>query len=91
VYRQRWNPNNSIFTGMSTEQLQAALANAQQAYIALSTGTQGVDFTYSQAGGTKHVRYKETDLPQVVALIRELQAQLGITPVPRRAMRFLIQ
>jgi hypothetical protein len=76
---------------MSTEQLQGALASAQQAYIALSSGQQGVDFTYSQAGGTKHVRYIETDLPKIVTLIKELQAQLGIVAAPRRAMRFLIR
>jgi hypothetical protein len=87
----RWNPGTSIFAGMSTEQLQTALANAQQAYLDLSTGTKGVDFSYSQAGGTKHVRYTETDLPKIVALIKELQAQLCIVPAPRRAMRFVIR
>jgi hypothetical protein len=76
---------------MSTAQLQTALANAQQAYLDLSTGVKGVDFTYSQAGGTKHVRYTETDIPKVLALIKELQAQLGIICTPRRAMRFVIR
>lgn len=87
----RWNPDTSIFAGMSTQQLQQALADAQQAYLDLSTGAKGVDFAYSQAGGTKHVRYIETDLPKVIALIKELQAQLGIVHAPRRAMRFVIR
>jgi hypothetical protein len=91
VYCRQYNPNTSIFAGMTTEQLQAALASAQAAYIALSTGQQGVDFSYNQAGGAKHVRYKETDLPTVINLIQQLQAQLGIVQTPRRAMRFVIR
>lgn len=84
-----WNPNESIFAGMTTAQLQAALTSAQQAYIALCTGTKGVDFAYTQGNGAKHVRYTETDLSKLVALIQELRAQLGQTRRARRPIGFI--
>lgn len=91
MYRRQYNPNTSIFAGMSQMQLQTALNAAQQALIDLQMGAKGVDFSYSQAGGTKHVRYTETDIPKITALIQQLQAQLGIVCAPRRALRFVIR
>ncbi len=83
-----YNPNTSIFAGMSTAQLQTALTNAQAAYINLSSGAQAVTLNYTQGDGAKSVTYQQTNLGQLNALIRQLQAQLGIVRHPRRPIRF---
>jgi len=84
-----FNPNSSLLAGaMPREQLLAALASAQQAYIELSSGAKGVSFSYSQGDGTRSVTYQQTDIGQLVALIQLLQAQLGIVKRPRTALRF---
>ncbi|HET6606735.1 MAG TPA: gpW family head-tail joining protein [Rhodopila sp.] len=82
-----YNPRTSIFAGMSTAQLQTALANAQQAYLDLSTGAKAVTLSYAQGAGSKSVTYQQTSLPNLVALIKQLQAQLGIVHRPRSPMR----
>ncbi len=83
-----FNPNDSLLAGMPRAQLEAALTAAQNAYLALSEGQQGVSFSYSQGDGTRSVTYKPTDIAQLSMLIRQLQAQLGIIRRPRRAMGF---
>jgi hypothetical protein len=83
-----YNPSTSIFAGMSPAQLQTALANAQQAYLDLSTGNKVQVATYSQGDGSKSVTYTRTDLGALVALIKQLQAQLGIIHRGRRPIQF---
>ena len=83
-----YNPTTSILAGRSTAQLQADLAAAQQAYIDLTTGAKGVSFSYTQGDGAKSVTYTPANLPSLVALIKQLQAQLGIVTRPRRPVRF---
>ncbi|QWA09800.1 phage head-tail adapter protein [Sodalis ligni] len=83
-----FDKNTSLLAGMSTAQLQTALANAQQAYLELSTGAKGVSFSYSQGDGPRSVTFTPTTLPQLMALIQLLQAQLGTVTRPRRAIRF---
>jgi hypothetical protein len=83
-----YNPSTSIFAGMSTAQLQAALASAQQAYLDLSTGAKVQAATYTQADGSKSVTYTRADLGALTALIKQLQAQLGIITRPRRPIGF---
>lgn len=78
-----------MFTGMSTAQLQAALASAQAAYIALLTGQQGVSFSYAQGDGDKSVTYKAPDAAALAALIVELQQVLGIVRRGRRPVQFI--
>ncbi|WP_237387323.1 gpW family protein [Xenorhabdus sp. Sc-CR9] len=68
----------SFLTGMSREQLQAALNAAQQAYIELSTGAKGVSFSYTQRDGTRSVSYQQTSLGDLLALIQAIQTELGI-------------
>lgn len=85
----RWNPRNSILAGMSTAQLQSALASAQQAYLDLSTGAKVVTASYTQGDGAKSVTYTPASLANLTALIRELQAQLGLVRVARRPIRFM--
>lgn len=79
---------NGLLAGMQTSALRLALTRAQQAYISLSTGAQGVSYTLAQGDGSKTVTYTPADLPAVSALIQSLQAQLGIVGRSRRAMRF---
>ncbi|HCQ8415806.1 gpW family head-tail joining protein [Klebsiella michiganensis] len=64
---------------MSTEQLQAALSQAQQAYIDLSTGAKGISFSYTQGDGTRTVTYQQTSLGDLLALIQTIQAMLGVS------------
>ncbi|MBD2781943.1 gpW family head-tail joining protein [Xenorhabdus szentirmaii] len=75
----------SFLTGMSREQLQAALNAAQQAYIELSTGAKGVSFSYTQGDGTRSVSYQQTSLGDLLALIQAIQTELGIAT--RRPIR----
>jgi hypothetical protein len=84
-----WNPSTSILAGMSTSALSTALANAQQAYLDLSTGAKGISYSYTQGEGAKTVTYTKANLGSLVALIKELQAQLGIINHPRRAIRIV--
>jgi hypothetical protein len=72
---------------MSQQQLQCALANAQQAYLDLSSGAKAVTLSYTQGNGAKSVTYQQTSLSNLVALIKQLQAQLGIVRHPRSPMR----
>ena len=83
----RFNPQTSIFAGMPREELQRALLEAQRAYIELSTGARVHGAAYTQGDGTKSVTYTPAQLPQITALINELQAQLGIVRHARRAIR----
>ncbi|UKS45613.1 gpW family protein [Klebsiella michiganensis] len=69
----------TLLTGMSTEQLQAALSQAQQAYIDLSTGAKGISFSYTQGDGTRTVTYQQTSLGDLLALIQTIQAMLGVS------------
>lgn len=86
-----YDPTQSIFAGMTTVQKQQALANAQQAYFDLSSGVKVASASYSQGDGSKSVSYTKADLPNLVALIKQLQADLGLTPRPRRATRFIFR
>jgi hypothetical protein len=73
---------------MSTDKLRAALADAQQAYLDLSTGAKGASYSYTQGDGAKAVTYTQTNVQQLVVLIKQLQAQLGIISQTRRPIRF---
>ncbi len=84
-----FNPNTSLLAGMSTATLQAALANAQQAYIDLSTGAKGENYSYTQGDGAKSVTFTRANLAQLAALIRTLQLQLGVVCRGRRPAQFL--
>jgi hypothetical protein len=83
-----FNPSTSIFAGMSTTALQTALANAQQAYLDLSSGAKGESYSYSQGDGSKSVTYSRANIGALVVLIKELQVQLGIVSRGRRPIRF---
>jgi hypothetical protein len=83
------NHYTSLLAGRSTAQLQTDLANAQQAYIDLSTGAKGESYSYTQGDGAKSVTYTRAELPALNALIRMLQQQLGIVHRGRRPSRFM--
>jgi hypothetical protein len=82
---------SGVLTGMSRAQLQAALANAQQAYIDLLTGAKGESYSYSQGEGSRSVTYTRANLGQLTAFIGELQAALGIRRASRRPIRFVFR
>lgn len=81
-----YDPNTSILAGMSPDALQAALAAAQAAFVALSTNAQVATVSYAQGDGQKMVTYAKADLGRLMLFIKQLQAQLGIVPRPRRAL-----
>jgi hypothetical protein len=83
-----YNPATSILAGMTTLQLQTALANAQAAYLQLQTGSKAVTLSYTQGDGSKSVTYQQASSGGLVMLIKQLQAQLGIVHRPRRPIRF---
>lgn len=84
----RCNGRSSLLQGMPTVALQKALADAQQAYIDLSTGAKGESYSYSQGDGTRSVTYTKADLAQLQVLIRSLQQQLGISCRSRYSLGF---
>lgn len=86
-----YNPATSIFAGMSTPQLQTALANAQQAYLDLTTGNKLQTAAYTQGDGSKAVTYTKAELGALTLLIKQLQAQLGIVRHPRRSRGFVFR
>jgi len=84
----RYNPRTSIFAGRPVAQLQADLAVAQDAYVQLSAGVKVVTASYTQGDGAKAITYTQASLPNIVMLIKQLQAQLGVIPAARSPIRF---
>lgn len=82
-----YNTGTSLLAGMPTATLQANLAAAQAAYVALCTGSKGQSFSYTQGDGTKTVTYTPAQIPALANLIQMLQSQLGIVCRARRPMR----
>ena len=80
----------SVFDGMSTDQLRAALASAQTALIDLQLGKANVSLSYSQRDSSKSVTKRVATVAEVTALIAQLQQMLGIGR-RRRAMSFVFQ
>lgn len=78
----------SVFAGMSTAQLTAALASAQQALVDLQIGNAISTVSYSQGDGAKSVSRRVTNVAEVTVLIQQLQRALGIG-CRRRMMRFV--
>ena len=83
-----FDPSTSLLAGRSQSQLQTDLANAQQAYIDISTGSKGESYSYTQGEGARSVTYTRANLSALTALIRTLQMQLGIVTRGRRPVRF---
>ena len=83
-----FDTSTSILVGMTTDQLQKALASAQAAYVELMSGARGVSFSYSQGDGSKSVTYQQVDAAQLATFIRMLQQQLGLPVTRRRPARF---
>ena len=81
-------PPVSIFTGMTTDQLQAALTSAQAAYIALAGGSKAESLSYTQGAGGKTVTFTRANIGNLSMLIRQLQIALGLAP-RRRAIGFV--
>ena len=81
-----FNPNRSLLAGVQTSALRIALANAQQAYMDLSTGAKGESYSYTQGDGSKSVTYTKANIADLAAFIQSLQGQLGVVLRPRRAM-----
>lgn len=82
----------TLFIGRTTNQLQTDLAAAQQAYIDLTTGARGEEYSYTQGDGARSVRYTRANLATLAALITTLQQSLGLSeadgsPIRRRPIR----
>ncbi|BCF88681.1 MULTISPECIES: gpW family head-tail joining protein [Paraburkholderia] len=68
---------SSPYYGMSDAQLQAALAQAQQALIDLRTGEKAVTVSYAQGDGSRSVTFQQTSMANLRMLIAELQQALN--------------
>ena len=83
-----YNPNTSPLAGMTQDQLKAALASAQKAYVDLMTGQRGVEFSYAQGDGSRSVKYEKIDQQMLEQFIEMLKMQLGLPVQRRRPVRF---
>jgi hypothetical protein len=81
--------NHSLFAGMDTATLQAALTSAQTALIALQIGAQTASVSIGSGPVTRNLVYRATNTAGLAALIQELQRQLGIVKHPRRMIRIM--
>lgn len=79
-----FNPNYSVFAGMTPAALQASLNSAQTALIALQSGSQVMTVSYGEGNGQKRVEYRANNIGALTQLINELQAQLGLRRHARR-------
>jgi hypothetical protein len=79
----------SIYAGMTIAQKQAALSKALAAHINLSTGSLGESFSYTQGDGGKTVTFTRATLPNLKAMIDQLQQELGIIRRARRPIRLV--
>jgi hypothetical protein len=71
-------PTSGVFAGMAVPALQAYLAQAQAALIALETGGMVATVSYAQGEGNRSVTYTRADSGRLRQLIVDLQAALGI-------------
>lgn len=81
-------PQSGLLAGMTRDQLQALLSQAQTALIELQMGKKGVSFSYSQGDGNRSVQYQPTSVADVTSLIMQLQRALGLGGSRRRRIRF---
>ncbi|PXW23399.1 gpW family head-tail joining protein [Paraburkholderia caballeronis] len=68
---------SSPLYGMTTAQLQAALADAQKAYAELRSGRKVVSISYAQGGGSRSATFQQADLAGLRLWIQDLQAALN--------------
>lgn len=85
----RYDPRGSMFYGMTTAQLQAALANAVQAKTDLMLGNKPVTVSYTQGSGSKSVQFSPTSMANLNVMIAELKTLLGVICHPRRPISFV--
>lgn len=76
-----------IFAGMSKEELQALLVKLRTAYTDLISGNKGETFSYSQGDGAKSVSYTRANAADLLPIIAQVQAALGVCGARRRPLR----
>ncbi|MCW5760353.1 MAG: hypothetical protein KIS90_11360 [Phenylobacterium sp.] len=76
----------SVLAGMDEPVLRALLSSLQASLVELMSGSKVAKAAYTQGNGARSVEFTQADLGQLRMLIREVQAQLGIVPSPRRAI-----
>ena len=81
----------SILDGVDIATLQTRLASLQQAYLDLSSGAKGENFSYTQGDGQKSIVYTRANLADMTQAILTLQTQIdqlsGICQNRRPPMR----
>ncbi|HGO6081308.1 phage head-tail adapter protein [Burkholderia metallica] len=63
--------------GLADAQLQAMLAQAQQAYADLRSGKKVVSVSYAQGGGSRSASFQQTDMASLRMWILDLQKALN--------------
>lgn len=76
------------FAGFTRDQLIAARALAQAAYIELMTGSKGVTYSYAQGDGTKSVTYTQASVANLMQFIAQINQLIDGCCPGRRPMRF---
>jgi hypothetical protein len=66
------------FAGLPTTTLQTALATAQQALLALTSGAMPVTVSYAEGQGHRQVVYNRANSDDLRQVIKDLQMALGI-------------
>jgi hypothetical protein len=69
----------SLFSGMTLQQKQVALASAQAAYIALLSGGKPETVSYAQGDGNKSVTFTRANIGALSNMIAQLQYETGVT------------
>ena len=79
--------SRTILAGMSVDVLTAQLSVMQQAYLDLSTGAKGEEYSYTQGDGAKSVTYTRTNLAALGQAIISVQTQIDLINGSRRGRR----
>jgi hypothetical protein len=69
--------NDSVWDGMTLDQLQAALIALQQAYLQLLGGSKAVSASYAQGDGARSVTYTQANQGDLVQGILGLQKKIA--------------
>ena len=87
VPQARYNPETSTLAGVPAAQLQAYLVALLSCRMQLMSGLKVASASYAQGDGSKSISYRGTAMATLLAEIQQVQKQLGLLGVSRRAYR----
>ena len=87
VPQARYDPATSTLAGIPQATLQAYLSALQNCRMQLMSNSQVASASYTQGDGSKTVTFRKADLSALMNEIKQVQMQLGVAGVSRRAYR----